>query len=501
MPDYQGTSGNDTFYGADDLNQFLLEDGGSDTAYGNLGEDSFYFGATFDETDHIDGGGGFVDFLILRGEYSRQLTISGSMVTNVSNLVLAGAHEYNLKLAADLLPTQGLIISASTVEQATIRLNGSEMIGFSFYSGISNSRLIGSSGSDALFLMAGARVGFDGGEGFNLIGLYNATRGATVDLAIVDTYQNTRNGLVSLRNVSRVDGTPFADRLFGEDGNNMIIGAGGSDKLYGRGGDDFIMPVLGISSTDAAAARNFIDGGDGTDLVSFLASHYLRSGVTVDLNSRQAQDTGYGTIIFRSVENLSGSNYDDTITGDRNANALFGGRGVDHLFGGNSNDMLWGDAISFFSAELGTFAVNPVDGGWFGDTLDGGVGDDWIDGGGGDDVIIGGRGADILIGGAGNDLFVYNEIKDSTAHKADTIRGFETGDRIDLSGIDADSRTLGDNAFHLGRTDDRAGDLVVDYLHASDQTRIRLYIDGDNRADGIIYLDGQIPLTEANFVF
>ncbi len=50
------------------------------------------------------------------------------------------------------------------------------------------------------------------------------------------------------------------------------------------------------------------------------------------------------------------------------------------------------------------------------------------------------RGGDALKGGAGNDRFVYAALSDSAVSGLgkDAIADFATGDRIDLSAIDAD---------------------------------------------------------------
>jgi hypothetical protein len=69
----------------------------------------------------------------------------------------------------------------------------------------------------------------------------------------------------------------------------------------------------------------------------------------------------------------------------------------------------------------------------------------------GNDTLIGGLGVDILTGGLGTDVFKFNQIKETglTAKTRDTITDFKTseGDKIDLSGIDANTNRAGDQAF------------------------------------------------------
>ena len=83
-------------------------------------------------------------------------------------------------------------------------------------------------------------------------------------------------------------------------------------------------------------------------------------------------------------------------------------------------------------------------------TLIGGFGNDRINGKSGNDTMIGEAGSDTLTGEAGNDTFMYNAASDSGPGAAarDFINGFVHGqDRIDLSAIDANSRTLFDDSF------------------------------------------------------
>ena len=94
------------------------------------------------------------------------------------------------------------------------------------------------------------------------------------------------------------------------------------------------------------------------------------------------------------------------------------------------------------------------------DLLSGLGGGDIINGGAGNDKIWGGTGRDVMAGDLGSDTFVF-ALGDSngTYNQRDVINGFQKdvnlgtfivqGDTIDLSGIDADTRTAstGNQAF------------------------------------------------------
>lgn len=82
------------------------------------------------------------------------------------------------------------------------------------------------------------------------------------------------------------------------------------------------------------------------------------------------------------------------------------------------------------------------------DTLSGGAGNDRLDAGAGNDRLTGGFGTDILAGGTGRDVFAFGKGDSGPGASRDVITDFvRNEDRIDLTAIDADSRTRADNAF------------------------------------------------------
>ena len=64
-----------------------LNDGGADKAFGNGGNDIFYFGAAMTSADEADGGAG-TDTLILQGDYSAGLTFGASALVGIETLQL-----------------------------------------------------------------------------------------------------------------------------------------------------------------------------------------------------------------------------------------------------------------------------------------------------------------------------------------------------------------------------------------------------------------------------
>ena len=102
-------------------------------------------------------------------------------------------------------------------------------------------------------------------------------------------------------------------------------------------------------------------------------------------------------------------------------------------------------------------------------------------------------------GGAGNDTFKFLS---TAAANGDTILGFEPGDRLDLSGIDANVGTAGNQAFTLviGRGFTAAGQLAVSFESRADGdfTVVQGNVDGNTDADFKIEIAGHHNLTNTN---
>jgi Ca2+-binding RTX toxin-like protein len=209
-----------------------------------------------------------------------------------------------------------------------------------------------------------------------------------------------------------IDGSLAGKRLvlFGEDGNDLLIGSSKADDLFGGAGDDIL---IGGSGND------LLDGGGGNDTVRFANA---TSGVTASLASGSAMGNGNDSLI--GIENLEGSPFADMLTGDGGANRLDGAGGDDTLDGGGGDDTLIGgagrDAASFAQSATGVVAslvagiatgngndslseIEDLIGSDFADTLTGSIGSNVIAGGAGDDLINALGGSDTVTGGSGND--------------------------------------------------------------------------------------------------
>lgn len=186
------------------------------------------------------------------------------------------------------------------------------------------------------------------------------------------------------------------DTIDGGAGNDVLIGNGSADQLLGGDGDDYLSGRVG---------NDAIDGGGGDDLVM----------------------GGLGN---------------DSIVGGTGNDKAFAGFGDDWLEGGDGDDMLEGNDGS-----------DTVLGGSGNDLLLGADKADSLSGGDGDDIINPGRSVDISSGGLGDDIFVFTARDDSHASPTsrDRIEDFSqiegNDDLIHLSGIDADTKRAGDQAY------------------------------------------------------
>lgn len=144
--------------------------------------------------------------------------------------------------------------------------------------------------------------------------------------------------------------------IWGDAGNDTLIGSAENDWLDGGPGADDIRGGLGL--WDYAG---YADGDQTT-------------GVKVNLDDL-ANDghPGEHDNIHTDVEFVGGTEYgNNVLIGDNSDNALFGGQGNDILLGEGGNDQLYG------GTDPGAGGTNTLDGGTGLDTFFGGDGPDTI---------------------------------------------------------------------------------------------------------------------------
>lgn len=272
-----------------------------------------------------------------------------------------------------------------------------------------------------------------------------------------------------------IEGTAGNDVLAGTDSADKILGHGGNDVLYGKAGHDVLNGGTGNDQLFGGIGNDQLYGGDG-------------------------KDTLYGG---KGNDEIFGGAGNDTLFGGAGKDVLYGGAGKDVLYGGTGNDELYGGEAN--DELYGGTGHDKLQGGAGHDKLYGGTGNDVLEGGSGNDRLAGGAGADLLSGGAGKDVFIFAAVTDSTVKTSgrDTILDFngKAGDRIDLSGIDANGKAGGNQAFSFIGADEfsgKAGELRFE--KAASDTFIYGDVDGDGNADFAIQVAGSTTFLKDYFI-
>ncbi|WP_242445728.1 cadherin-like domain-containing protein [Chromatium okenii] len=199
----------------------------------------------------------------------------------------------------------------------------------------SNDLLSGLAGNDKLSSFAGNDT-LDGGTGNDILdggaGADSMIGGAGNDIYFVDNIDDvvveTGAGGIDIVASSLPSYTLVANVE-----NGRIARPGASD-LTGNA----LNNVLTVS-----AGNNVIDGGAGIDTVVYNTA---MKAVTVSLAITATQITGgSGNDRLIAIENLTGSHFDDTLTGSNGANMLAGNGGNDKLTGGAEIDTFRFDSV------------------------------------------------------------------------------------------------------------------------------------------------------------
>ncbi|HRO15450.1 MAG TPA: calcium-binding protein [Paracoccus sp. (in: a-proteobacteria)] len=236
--------------------------------------------------------------------------------------------------------------------------------------------------------------------------------------------------------------------------------------LYDRNGTRLLDNDDVTPGSNRDGVITFRIGAGGTDLYTLGVGE---TGNNATGSYRLTLSAGYAT---GANDSVTGTGYNDAINGMNGNDRIWGMGGHDNLLGAAGNDWLMGGGGA--------------------DVLQGGVGADVLRGQGGNDVLYGAHGADDLYGGTGADRFVFYSHTDSNAANgidviaaADGAIAFEGvgvtgGDRIDLSGIDANLGVAGNQAFVFS-TSHAAGTLSL--LESGGQTILQGHVNNDGVAD------------------
>jgi hypothetical protein len=188
--------------------------------------------------------------------------------------------------------------------------------------------------------------------------------------------------------------------LFGNDGDDTLLGSGHDDVIDGGAGHD----VAEFASSNITLTATSVMGAGDDSLISVEGLQLIAvdSGSTIDAS---AYSGGSVTIVGTSGDDtLTGGAGDDIIIAGSGRDVVSGGDGDDVILGGSGNDTLSGGAGN--DAINGGHGRDSIDGGTDDDSLQGGPQADTLKGGGGNDQLSGGAGADVLEGETGDDALV-----------------------------------------------------------------------------------------------
>jgi Ca2+-binding RTX toxin-like protein len=321
------------------------------------------------------------------------------------------------------------------------------------YGGDGHDELYGGAGDDHLYAGDGAGHGssnrlnggagadeLHGGSGKKDVVDYSDSPGAVeVNLGTSKGAGSDAQGDIYY-DIESIDGSAFDDILIGSGASNTIYGDEGDDQIFGLGDDDTLIGGEG---------GDYLDGGAGNDLIEYGASN---AGVTVNLTT----GTGAGGYAqgdtYYSIEDVFGTQFDDTLIGNASANVLVGGQGADTLFGG-----------------------------------------------GGQDTLRGGDGQDTLTGGGDADIFRFGK-GDLLGEPFDYIMDFSQadGDVIDLSHFEGFGK---DDTFAFLDTGGFTGaGWELRYEQIGGETIVSGDVDGDGQADFEIHCVGTINFTANDFL-
>ncbi len=348
--------------------------------------------------------------------------------------------------------------------------------------------LIGGTGNDTYRFDTDAVLGTDSvteasGGGTDTLNFSGSTNDLIVNLGT--TGNQTINGNLTLNltaaQVENVTGGDGNDQLTGNTLSNSITGGAGNDVLTGGTGNDTYyfntntnleIDTVTEATSGGTDALNF-SGSNNTVIVNLgtTGNQFVNGNLTLNLTAAQVENltggNGGDNLTGNALANaISGGNGNDTLDGGAGNNSLTGGAGDDSLTGGTGNDTYnfdtdtslgvdsiteasggGTDALSFNGStntvvvNLGTLGnqivnsnltinltaaqVENLTGGSGNDTLTGNSSNNSISGGSGNDILDGGAGNDTLTGGAGNDLLLGGTGNDTYSFDTDSALGVD----------------------------------------------------------------------------
>ncbi|EEW1658551.1 Ig-like domain-containing protein [Escherichia coli] len=268
-----------------------------------------------------------------------QSALGGSQSGTTSGVA---AMDYDWDGAVDVLVTKQsgsvfLIRNTNTVSYGTsLHLRITDPNGINVYYG-NTVKLYNSAG----VLVATQIINPQSGMGVNdtsaLVNFYGLNAGETYNAVLIKSTGTTASNIDQTVNTSW-GGLQATDATHAYDLSAEAGTASNNGKFVGTGYNDTFFATAGTDTYDGSGGWVYSSGtgtwlaNGGMDVVDFRLSTV---GVTANLSVTTAQATGFNTSTFTNIEGISGSNFNDTLTGSSGDNQLEGRGGNDTINIGN----------------------------------------------------------------------------------------------------------------------------------------------------------------------
>ncbi|MEB3241249.1 MAG: FG-GAP-like repeat-containing protein [Synechococcus sp.] len=201
-------------------------------------------------------------------------------------------------------------------------------------------------------------------------------------------------------NNDSITGSDGADTLMGGLGLDVLIGGDDNDLLEGGYYNDSLVGGSGDDTLEGGHGADTMSGGEGDDFYTIDS----RQDVILESSENDGHDLVEASVSYTLPEwveditlsgftssSATGNSLDNVLTGNHAKNILSGLDGDDIIHGGGGVDQLFG-----------------------------GPGDDFLVSGSADDYLDGGAGSDTMTGGSGDDVYVVDHLNDLVIELADS---------------------------------------------------------------------------------
>ncbi|ALU88885.1 hypothetical protein Hrubri_1680 [Herbaspirillum rubrisubalbicans M1] len=512
----------------DDL--FIADNNANSFAGGTGSNTVSYVNSTAAVTVNLANGSGSGGFA--QGDsYSSIQNVIGSAFDDT---ILASSDANVIDGGSSTSSSHNRVSYASSNAAVTVDLNYTDGTGTSggYAAGdkLSNIQDLTGSSFDDTFVASAAANNFDGGtstaSSHNRVSYASSNAAVTVDLNYTDG-TGTSGGYAAgdtLTNIQDLTGSSYDDTFVASAAANRFDGGASTSSSHNRvsyassnaavtvdlnytngtgtsggyaAGDTLIniQDLTGSNYDDtfvASAAANFLEGGGGSNTVSYARSTSSNNstGVTVDLSAGSGSGNYAQGDSYSNIQNVIGSDWADTLTGFATpgvTSVLTGGKGADNLIANAANRA---DTYASYAGSSAGVTINLQAGSGSGGDAQGDVltNIDNVIGSSNNDTFLASANANKFNGEAGSDTVNY-----SLSSSADGTNGVT----VDLSaGSGSGNYAQGDTYINIENV---VGSAYNDTITGFATTGTRSVLEGGAGADTITAVNGNRASTFASY--